>query len=82
MCLAMPGQVVRIVEETPESRTAEVDFAGLRKSVNLIFLPEARVGDYVIVHAGFANAVIPELEALEAQEHFREIQRLTGSADA
>jgi len=82
MCLSIPGLVLRVVEETPEARIAEVDFSGVRKSVNLIFLPEAGVGDYVIVHAGFATALIPEPEALEAQEHFRQIQLLTGSADA
>ncbi|MCI4372040.1 MAG: HypC/HybG/HupF family hydrogenase formation chaperone [Thermoplasmata archaeon] len=82
MCLSVPGRVVRILEETPESRTAEVDFAGVRKSVNLVFLPEAAVGSYVVVHAGFATTVVPEAEALEAQEHFRQIQRLTETVSA
>ena len=82
MCLSVPGQVLRIVEETPDARTAEVDFAGVRKVVNLVFLPEASLGSYVVVHAGFATALIPEAEALEAQEQFRQIQRLTGPADA
>ncbi len=82
MCLAVPGQVLKILEETPEARTAEVDFSGVRKSVNLIFLPEAAVGDFVAVHAGFATALIPEAEAREAQEHFRQIGRMTGPADA
>ncbi|MGA8275083.1 MAG: HypC/HybG/HupF family hydrogenase formation chaperone [Thermoplasmata archaeon] len=82
MCLAIPGQILRVLEETPEARIAEVDFAGVRKSVNLVFLPEATLGSYVVVHAGFATALIPEADALEAQEHFRQIQRLTGSVDA
>ncbi|HXQ48955.1 MAG TPA: HypC/HybG/HupF family hydrogenase formation chaperone [Thermoplasmata archaeon] len=82
MCLAVPGQILRIIEETPEARIVEVDFAGVRKSVNLVFLPEATVGNYVVVHAGFATTLIPEAEALEAQAHFRRIQRLTASADA
>ena len=82
MCLSVPGQVLRIVEETPDARIAEVDFAGVRKTVNLVFLPEATVGSYVVVHAGFATTVLPESEALEAQEHFRQIQRITDSADA
>ncbi|MCI4343120.1 MAG: HypC/HybG/HupF family hydrogenase formation chaperone [Thermoplasmata archaeon] len=82
MCLSIPGMVLRMIEETPEARTAEVDFSGIRRTVNLVFLPEAGVGDFVIVHAGFATALIPESEALEAQEHFRQIQQLTGSTDA
>ena len=82
MCLAIPGKVLGVVEETPEARVAEVDFAGVRKSVNLVFLPEATVGSYVVVHAGFATALIPEAEALEAQENYRQIQRLSASAGA
>ncbi len=82
MCLAVPGQILRLLEETTEGRVAEVDFVGTRKVVNLVFLPEAAVGDYVVVHAGFATTLIAEAEAREAQGHFREIQRLTESAGA
>jgi hydrogenase expression/formation protein HypC len=83
MCLAVPGRIVRLVDNVaPEGRFAEVDFVGIRKSVNLVFLPEAVVGDYVVVHAGFATTVIPEAEALEAQAHFREIERLNESSEA
>ena len=82
MCLAVPGRILRVVEETPEGRRVEVDFAGTVKTVNLVFLPEAHVGDFVVVHAGFATALIAEDEALEAQEHFREIQRLTVTTGA
>jgi len=81
MCLTIPGRILRLVAEEPDARVAEVDFGGTRKMVNLVFLPEAAVGDYVVVHAGFATAKIPEAEALEAQGHFRDIQRLTESAD-
>ncbi len=82
MCLAIPGRIFRLTEETAENRVAEVDFAGLRKSVNLLYLPEANVGDYVVVHAGFATTLLPEAEALEALGHYREIQELTGTAGA
>ncbi len=81
MCLAIPGQILQIHDASREGRVAEVDFAGERKSVNLVFLPEAMVGDFVVVHAGFATNRIPEAEALEAQAHFREIRRLTQSAE-
>jgi hydrogenase expression/formation protein HypC len=80
MCLAIPGQILRVVDETPEARIAEVDFAGERKTVNLVFLPDAAVGDYIVVHAGFATDRVPEGEALEALAHFREIRRLRESA--
>jgi hydrogenase expression/formation protein HypC len=82
MCLAVPGKVLRVISDSDEGRVVEADFGGLLKNVNLLFLPEASVGDYVIVHAGFATALIPEAEALEAQAHLREIERLTGPADA
>jgi hydrogenase expression/formation protein HypC len=81
MCLAIPGRIVRLLPEGPEGRVAEVDFGGLLKSVNLIYLPDAAVGEYVVVHAGFATDRVPESEALEAQRHFQEIQRLTAPAD-
>jgi hydrogenase expression/formation protein HypC len=81
MCLSIPGQIERVLPETPEGRLAEVDFGGQRKTVNLVFLPEAGVGDYVVVHAGFATARIAPAEAREAQEHFREIQRLSATAN-
>ena len=82
MCLAVPGRILRQVEETPEGRVVEADFAGTVKRVSLVFLPEAQVGEFVVVHAGFATAIIPEVEALEAQEHFRQIQRLTAPTGA
>ena len=77
MCLAIPGKILRVVEETPEGRLVEADFAGTRKIVNLIFLPEATVGSYIVTHAGFATTLLSEADALEAQEHFRTIQRIT-----
>jgi len=77
MCLTTPGQVVRIDGTTAETRTAEVDFGVAKRTVNLAFTPEARVGDYVIVHAGFATRTLPEEEARAALALVRE---LTASA--
>jgi hydrogenase expression/formation protein HypC len=57
MCLAVPGQVVTI--EDDQMRTAIVSFAGVMKSVSLAMVPEAQVGDYVIVHVGFAISLRP-----------------------
>jgi len=66
MCLTTPGQVVRIDAVSPEARLAEVDFGVARRTVNLAFTPEAEVGDYVIVHAGFATRTLADDEAREA----------------
>ncbi len=70
MCLAVPGELLTIVEgEVP---TGEVSFAGVTKSVCLALLPEAKVGDYVVVHAGFA---ISRVDAEEARKVFDELRR-------
>jgi hydrogenase expression/formation protein HypC len=53
MCLAVPGQILSIQGEDLE-RTGKVSFGGVVKEVNLACVPEARVGDYVVVHVGFA----------------------------
>ena len=82
MCLAVPGKIVRVVAESPEGRLVEADFAGTVKTVNLMFLPEATVGSYIVVHAGFATTIVAEEDALEAQAHFRTIQRITAAQDA
>ena len=65
MCLAIPGRIVAIGGD-PASPVAEVDYDGLRRNAQLMYLPEARVGDYVLVQAGFAIRRLPEAEALEA----------------
>jgi hydrogenase expression/formation protein HypC len=63
MCLAIPGRVLTITGDDPLMRTARVDFGGIVKEINLAFTPEARLGDYVLVHVGFAIALIDEAEA-------------------
>lgn len=74
MCLAIPGRIER-VELTPEGdRVADVDFDGERRRVHLLYTPEADVGDFVVVHAGFATTRVPPEEALEAQRLARTIR--------
>jgi hydrogenase expression/formation protein HypC len=63
MCLAVPGRLLAVEGEDPVFRQGRVDFAGIRKTVSLAYTPEARVGDYVLVHVGFALQVIDEEEA-------------------
>jgi hydrogenase expression/formation protein HypC len=63
MCLAVPGEVLSIEGGDELSREGRVAFAGIVKPVNLAYVPEVKIGDYVLVHAGFAIAVIDALEA-------------------
>ncbi len=63
MCLAIPGQIQRI--EEGELRNGRVSFGGMVKDVCLAFVPEAQVGDYVIVHVGFAISKVDETAARE-----------------
>ena len=77
MCLAIPGKVERIVRsEDPVMRTAKVSFSGIVKQVNLACVPEASVGDYVLVHVGFAISRINEAEAKRVFEALKEIDLL------
>ena len=73
MCLAIPGLVLSMTEGDSLTRTGQVDFGGVVKTINLAFAPEASIGSYVIVHVGFAIAVIDEAEARRVFDHLREI---------
>lgn len=63
MCLAVPGRILEIEGDDPLLRAGRVDFAGTVKRVNLAYVPEANVGDYVLVHVGFAISVVDDAEA-------------------
>jgi len=65
VCLGVPGQIISIAEPADGVRMGRVSFAGIVKEVCLAYLPEAVVGDYVVVHVGFAISRIDEAEALE-----------------
>ena len=54
MCLAVPGRILSITDDSPLTRRGEVDFGGVRTEINLAFVPEAAIGDYVLAHVGFA----------------------------
>ena len=67
MCLGVPGQVTEIwLSSESGLPLARVDFGGIRKEICLSFTPEVQVGDYVIVHVGFAISQIDEAEATQA----------------
>jgi hydrogenase expression/formation protein HypC len=63
MCLAIPGRVLEIAGDDPFFRTGRVSFGGIVKEVSLACVPEVRVGDHVLVHAGMALSVVDEREA-------------------
>ncbi len=69
MCLAVPGRVLS-VEEQDGQTMAQVDFGGLRKQVCLDYIPDARIGEYVIVHVGFAIQRLDEQSAQETLANF------------
>lgn len=75
MCLAIPGRV-RSVEPAGNMRLAKVDFGGITREVNLTLVPEAAIGDHVLVHVGFAIARIDEEEAARLWESLRLIEAL------
>lgn len=63
MCLAVPGQIQTVIGDDLLTRIGKVAFAGIIKDASLAFVPEAAVGDYVLVHAGVAIAILDENEA-------------------
>ena len=74
MCLAIPGKLITITVQLDETfRQGRVSFGGIVKEVNLFLVPEANVGDYVLVHVGVAISVIDEEEA---QRTFQYLQQM------
>ncbi|MBD2652527.1 HypC/HybG/HupF family hydrogenase formation chaperone [Synechocystis sp. FACHB-383] len=66
MCLALPGQVVSLTPHPdPLLLAGKVSFGGIIKTVSLAYVPEVKVGDYVIVHVGFAISIVDEVAAQE-----------------
>ncbi|MBS3964666.1 MAG: HypC/HybG/HupF family hydrogenase formation chaperone [Methylomonas sp.] len=76
MCLALPGQLLETDSAEPLLRSGNVDFNGIVKNVSLACVPEARPGDYVIVHAGLAIAIIDPQEARLTLQAFADMDTL------
>ncbi len=76
MCLAVPGKIVSIDNTDSVFRSGRVNFGGIVKQINLACVPEAGIGDYVLVHVGFAISTIDEAEAQQVFEYLREIGEL------
>jgi len=73
MCLAVPGRIIEITLDVGGIRMAQLDFGGIQKRACLAYVPEAEVGEYVIVHVGFAISRIDEASAQETLRQFREL---------
>ena len=82
MCLAVPGKLMSIEGFDPTFRTGKVNFGGIVKEVNLAYVPEAVVGNYVLVHVGFALTVVDEEEAAKAFGYLKEMGELDELTEA
>jgi hydrogenase expression/formation protein HypC len=80
MCLAVPGKILSI-SSSDITRMGQISFGGISKEACLAFVPEAEVGDYVLVHAGFAISIVDEAEAAQTLEYFRQIGELGALED-
>jgi hydrogenase expression/formation protein HypC len=76
MCLAIPGQILSLHGTEPLNRTGRVSFGGVVKEVSLAYVPDAEVGDYVIVHVGFALSKVDEIEARRVFDYLRQMDEL------
>lgn len=75
MCLGVPGRVASWIDRDPLMAAADIDFGGVKKRCQMACVPEAQVGDYVLVHAGIALTIIDRMEAEQL------LDRLTTFAD-
>jgi len=75
MCLGVPGKIIEIYDSGGLSMGV-IDFGGVRREACLAYVPEAQVGDYTIIHVGFALNLISEVEAMETLDLLRQIADL------
>lgn len=74
MCLAIPGKILTISNELDDLfRTGRVSFDGVVKEINLVMVPEAKIGDFVMVHVGSAISIVDEEEAHQTMEVLRQL---------
>ncbi len=76
MCLAIPGKVVSISGDDPLTRMGKINFSGIFKEASLAYVPEVVIGDYVIVHVGFALSKVDESEAQKVFEYLKQMDEL------
>jgi hydrogenase expression/formation protein HypC len=78
MCLAIPGQLTSIQGDDPMLRTGKVSFGGSLREVSLACVPDAKVGDYLLVHVGMAIQIVDEAEAKEVFRYLDQIEAAGG----
>ena len=76
MCLAIPGKIESVSGDDPLTRMGKINFGGILKEASLAYVPEAKVGDYVIVHVGFALSRLDEDEAQKVFEYLKQMEGL------
>jgi len=77
MCLAIPGQITAITGDDPLTRSGKVNFGGIQREVNLAYVPQAKTGDYVMVHVGFALSIVDADEAAQVFAYLKEMDELS-----
>ena len=81
MCLAVPGKILSM-DDSGELKMARVDFSGVVRDICVEWLPEARIGDYVLAHVGTALSLIDEESAKASLDAFEEIEKLLDQESA
>lgn len=76
MCLGIPGKIIEKFEENG-MQMAIVDFSGARNKICIEYIPDAKIGDYTIVHVGFGISILNEAEAQETMGYIEEIKNIT-----
>lgn len=76
MCLAIPGRIESLRGDDPLTRMGKINFGGILKEASLAYVPEAKVGDYVIVHVGFAISRVDEEEAQKIFDYLKQMEEL------
>ena len=82
MCLAIPGKIESIEGRDPLTRMGRVNFGGILKEASLAFVPEAKIGDYVIVHVGFALSKLDEDEARKVFDYLKQMEAVAELEEA
>ncbi len=76
MCLAIPGKLIEVAPDATGVRMGKANFAGIVKQVCLEYIPDAQLGDYVLVHVGFALQKVDEAEAARTYQALADLQQL------
>jgi hydrogenase expression/formation protein HypC len=82
MCLAIPGKIISVSGDSPLERMGKIDFGGVVKLASLACVPEAGVGDYVIVHVGIALSQVDEQEARKIFDYLKTMEDLSELQEA